>query len=109
MSFMSRPPLARGARVRQQGYLTGVLDRGRNVALVLGAVAGYPAGTDLSAVGNELPQQSRVLVVDVGDLVVAEQANLLLRLAQCRLCHRGAPFRAPPQGGNGLGLWTGCV
>src|SRR5690606_4482596 len=30
---------------------------------------------------------------------MAEQANLLLRLAQCRLGHRGAPLRAPPAAG----------
>src|SRR5690349_1588980 len=97
MSFIcpESPFSARGARVRQQGHLTGVLDSGRHVALVLGAVARHPAGTDLAAVGDELPQQPRVLVVDVGDLVMAEEANLLFRLANCRLRHRGAPLRAP--------------
>src|SRR5882672_10757411 len=82
MSFMCPyPPLANGAGVRQQRHLTAVLHSRGDVALVLGAVAGDPTGTDLAAVGNELPQQVRVLVVDVLRLVLAKGANLLLRLA----------------------------
>src|SRR3954470_19678534 len=80
-------------RVGQQGHLAGVLDRDGDVALVLDAVAGHPAGTDLAAVGDELPQQRRVLVVDVGRLVLAELADLLLRLAKDWLGHCGASSR----------------
>src|SRR5581483_3617641 len=79
--------LASGRGVGQQRHLTAVLDSRGDVTLVLGAVAGDPAGTDLAAVGDELPQQVRVLVVDVADLVLAEDANLLLRLAHRRLRH----------------------
>src|SRR5437764_11883672 len=92
ISFISPPSLARGARVRQQRHLAGVLDRRRDITLVLGAVARHPTGADLAPVGDELPQQRGVLVVDVGDLLLAEQANLLLRLAYRRLGHRGAPY-----------------
>src|SRR5476651_280687 len=83
MSFMVVVPfLARSAGVGQQRHLAAVLHRGGDVALVLGAVAGDPTGPDLAAVGNVLPQQVGVLVVDVGDLLLAEHANLLLRLAK---------------------------
>src|SRR5450631_4113553 len=87
MSFMVVvPSLARGAGVGQQRHLAAVLHRGGDVALVLGAVAGDPTGPDLAAVGNVLPQQVGVLVVDVG--------NLLLRLAKGNLRHRVTPSRA---------------
>src|SRR5437868_4189177 len=94
MSFMiCRPPdSARGAGVRQQRHLAGVLNRRSDIPLVLRAVAGHPPGTDLAAVGNELPQQTGVLVVDVGDFLLAENANLLLWLAGRWLRHRGAPL-----------------
>src|SRR6266702_1315612 len=42
--------LARGARVRKERHLAGVLDRRRDVPLVAGAVAGHPPGADLAAV-----------------------------------------------------------
>src|SRR3954454_15153369 len=92
MSFMvRRPPLARGAGVGQQRHLTAVLHGRGDVALVLGAVAGDPAGPDLAAVGDELPQQAGVLVVHVGDLLLAELTDLLLGLTGRWLGHRGAP------------------
>src|SRR5690242_18728073 len=90
MSFIVAPS-ARGRGVGQQGHLAAVLHGRRDVALVLGAVAADPAGPDLAAVGDELAEQRRVLVVDVGDLLLAEHADLLLRLAQWWLGHRGAP------------------
>src|SRR6266567_1977450 len=80
-------PLANGAGVRQQRHLTAVLHGRGDVVLVLGAVAGHSTGPDLAAVGNELPQQVRVLVVDVLGLVLAECADLLLRLAHRGLGH----------------------
>src|SRR4051795_181205 len=90
MSFIGSSSAGR-RRVGQQGHLAGVLDRDGDVALVLDAVAGDPAGTDLAAVGDELPQQGGVLVVDVGRLVLAELADLLLGLANRWLRHRSSP------------------
>src|SRR5262249_43816143 len=55
-------PLSRRRGVRKQRDLTGVLHRDGDVALVLAAVAGHPAGADLAAVGDVLPQQRGVLV-----------------------------------------------
>src|SRR5512132_2965848 len=67
--------------VGEQGHLPGVLDGGGDVALVLGAVAGDPAGADLAPVAHELAQQVDVLVVDVVLLLGAELAELALGLA----------------------------
>src|SRR5215213_11724305 len=67
--------------VREQGHLPGVLAGGGDVALVLGAVAGDPAGADLAPVAHELAQQVDVLVVDVVLMVRAELAELALGLA----------------------------
>src|SRR5262249_19523421 len=61
-------------------HLAGVLDRRRDVALMLDAVARDPAGPDLAPVGHELPEAPHVLVVDVGHLVLAEHTELLLLL-----------------------------
>src|ERR1700722_14429768 len=90
------------AGVRQQGHLAGVLDRLGDVTLVLGAVPGDPAGPDLAPVGNELPQQPGVLVVHVGDLLLAEQADFLPGLADRCFRHHGAPVQSPACRGDGL-------
>src|SRR5215212_4810733 len=80
--------------VGEQGHLPGVLDGGGDVALVLGAVAGDPAGADLAPVAHELAQQVDVLVVDVVLLLGAELAELALGLAlEGALGHAGAAFR----------------
>src|SRR6266536_2459474 len=83
---------------------------------MLGAVARYAAGTDLAAVGDKFPQQGSVLVVDVGDLLLAEKAHLFLRFAYRCLGHRGAPSQEPrlrrgwsfPRGGRGWSLGPAC-
>src|SRR3954453_13333990 len=107
MIFMSRLPSATGRGVGQQRELAGVLHRDRDVALVLHTVAGDPTRADLAAVGDELAEQRGVLVVDTGRLLLAELANLLLRLAHHCLGHCGAPFqraRLMPE----WWAWTGC-
>src|ERR1035441_7833663 len=100
------PPCASacGAGVGQQRHLPRVLDRRGDIALVLRAVSGNPPCPDLATVRDELPQQPRVLVVHVGDLLLAEQADLLLRLANRWFCHRGAPWQSP---GSRRG-WSVC-
>src|SRR6476469_7679354 len=103
---------ARRRGVGQQRHLAAVLHGHGDVTLVLAAVAADAAGTDLAAVGDELPQQRRVLVVDVGRLVLAELANLLLGLAQNRLRHCGAPSSSPDPADVGSGMvgggsWSG--
>src|SRR6266571_7349455 len=76
MIFIRCPGPSPGG-VWQQGHLPGVLDRRGHLTLVLGAVPAHPAGTDLAPVGDELPEHRDVLVVDVGDLLLAEHAELL--------------------------------
>src|SRR5258708_38395665 len=75
---------------------------------MLRAVAGDPPGPDLAAVGDELPQQPRVLVVHVGDLLLAEQADLLFWLANRWLGHRGAPWQSPARRGGGAAAGGGA-
>src|SRR5664279_369952 len=110
MSFISWDLLAgrsaRRGRVGQQSHLAGVLHRDGDVALVLDAVARHPARPDLAAVGDELAQEGGVLVVDVGHLLLAELANLLLGLAEYWLGHCGAPFREPGSRRNGRSGWS---
>src|SRR3954469_24993288 len=78
---------ARRRGVGQQRHLAAVLHGHGDVTLVLAAVAADAAGTDLAAVGDELPQQRRVLVVHAGRLVLAELADLFLDLADGGLGH----------------------
>src|SRR3954454_23787471 len=89
ISFMASPGRR---RVGQQRHLAGVLDRLGDLSLLLGGYAGDPAGPDLAAVGDELAEQVRVLVVDVADLGRGERVLLLLGFANGWLCHvRGSP------------------
>src|SRR5699024_7381547 len=104
------PSSARSRGVGQQCRLAGVLHSRGDVTLMTRAAAGDAAGADLPAVGNVLPQQRRVLVVDVLDLVLTEGADLLLRLALSLLGHRGAlPSKSPGAcwHGNPGWLWVG--
>src|SRR5690606_33275775 len=68
----------------QQCHLPGVLDRPSDLALLLGRHTGHPPRADLAPVGDELPQQGGVLVVDVGDPLLVERVHLLLWLAYRR-------------------------
>src|SRR5437764_4163508 len=81
ISFIASSRSARGRGVREQSHLAGVLDCLRELALLLRADAGHPAGADLAAVGDELAQQRGVLEVDVVDLCGQQRVGLLLRLA----------------------------
>src|SRR6185503_16816062 len=57
-----------------------VLDRRGDVALMLHAVARDAASPQLAPLGHELAQRDGVLVVDVVDAVLAEDAELALAL-----------------------------
>src|SRR5688500_18431380 len=100
MSFIVAAMSARRRGVGQQRHLTAVLDRHGDVALVLPAVAADAGRADLAAVRDVLAQRAGVLVVDVGHLVLAELADLLLQLAGRWLGHRlSSPGRASKSGG----------
>src|SRR6478609_6388896 len=63
-------------RERHQRDHAGALDRDAHLALVLGAVPRDAARNDLAAIGDEVLQGLRVLVVDRHVLVGAEAADL---------------------------------
>src|SRR4029077_14974044 len=85
--------------VRHEGELARPLDGAGDLALMATAGTGDPARADLAPLGDEPPQRARVLVVDLLDLVLAEQAGLAAagatrtllvpapRLAAALLCH----------------------
>src|SRR5918995_5409396 len=81
--------------VRQKRHLAGALDRDRGLALVLRAEAGDPSGTDLATVRGEPSQHVVVLVVNVGNVLLAEHARLAL--ARAPLCTRApSPTHSKP-------------
>ena len=68
-------------RVGHESHLASVLfDRASDVALVLHAGASHATGLDFAAVGNVFAQHSRIFVVDVLSVVLAELAVLTARL-----------------------------
>src|ERR1700751_3282474 len=69
---VSRLPRRRSER--QQRDLTGILDRERNITLMLHAVSGDATRTDLAALADVGAQQRGVLVVDLLLLFAAEHA-----------------------------------
>ena len=46
------------------------------------ASSGYTSGEDLSSLGNELSELSYVLVIDIVNLVLAEDTNLLSSMSR---------------------------
>src|SRR3712207_2891974 len=90
--------------VGQQRHLAGALDGRGGLALVLRAEARNPSRADLAAVRDEPAQHVIVLVVDVGDVLLAEDARLALyRTAPAG---RSSPFPThslPPEISAALG------
>src|SRR5947209_5596119 len=76
MTFMGSLLLVCLDGVGQQGDVAAALDGGRHLALVQGAVARDAAGDDLAALGDEVLEVGRVLVVDLEVLVGAVAADL---------------------------------
>src|SRR5258705_9753346 len=62
-----------GHRERQQREHPRAADRGRDHALLARARSADPARDHLAAVGDERPQDLRVLVIDLGDDLVGQQ------------------------------------
>ncbi len=56
--------------------MTSALDSGLELTLVLCTCAGNTAGKDLSALADELAKARCILVIDVADVLLAEDANL---------------------------------
>src|SRR5262245_35708226 len=77
---IARPLLARHGEGHERDHARP-LDGQRHLALVLGAVAADAPRDDLAAVGDEVLEGLRVLVVDLDLLVGAEAADLAPREA----------------------------
>src|SRR5690242_16811857 len=97
ISFSLLPGRSAGrAGVRQQRHLPRVLHGLGDLTLLLHGDTGDPTGADLAPVGDELPQDVDVLVVDLLDTRGLQRVLLLLGLANGWLRHRGAPPPGEP-------------
>ena len=63
--------------VGKKCHLACSLDSSSELSLVKSASAGNTSGEDLSALGDELSELCNILVVDLVNLILAEDANLL--------------------------------
>lgn len=63
--------------VGHKSHLTGALDSERELTLMLCASTGDSAGKKLGALAYELAEACGILIVDVIDLICAENANFL--------------------------------
>ena len=62
--------------VGKKAHEAGILDGDGELALILGAGAGDDARGDLAVGANEAGEKLRILVVNVFDMVLLEEANL---------------------------------
>ena len=90
---------------------------------MLGASASNATCADLAAIGDVLAKGRNIFVIDIGDLVAAEAAWLLLDLLEgcwrdlwfllqrsIRTCsHCGAPFIGPAKRGGMVGFLEGWL
>ncbi len=62
--------------VRKKSYLTCTLNSGVELSLVYCTCAGNSSGKNFSALANELAKLCRILVIDKGNLICAEDTYL---------------------------------
>ena len=67
--------------VGEKRHLASSLDSYGELSLVKSAVTANTSGEDLSSLGNELSELCYVLVINVSNLILAEDANLLSSVA----------------------------
>ena len=72
--------------VRKKCHLASSLDSYGELSLVESTVAANTSGENLSSLRGELSKLSDILVIDLGNLILAEDANLLssVCLTVCR-------------------------
>ena len=63
--------------VGKKCHLASSLDSYGELSLVKSTVAGYTSGENLCSLRGELSKLSDILVIDLGYLILAEDANLL--------------------------------
>ena len=56
--------------------MPGPLDRNCQLSLVLGTIAGAPAGKDLAPVSKERTQHLNLFVIDILNAILAEDTHL---------------------------------
>ena len=83
-AFVTNQLLVRN--VGKKCHLASSLDSYGELSLVKSAVAGNTSGETLSSLRGELSKLSDILVIDLGNLILAEDANLLssMSLTICR-------------------------
>ena len=71
--------------VGEKCHLACSLDSYSELSLVKSTVAGNTSGENLSSLRGELSKLSDILVIDLGNLILAEDANLLssVTLTEC--------------------------
>ena len=82
--------------VGEKCHLASSLDSGGKLSLVKSAVAANTSGEDLCSLGNELSELCYILVIDLGYLVLAEDANFLSSVSRTEcgtLCIVSIHFR----------------
>ena len=84
LSYNNNNKLVRN--VGEKCHLASSLDSYGELSLVESAVAGNTSGENLSSLRGELSKLSDILVIDLGNLILAEDANLLssMVLTECR-------------------------
>ena len=84
LSYNECPKLV--GNVGEKCHLASSLDSYGELSLVESAVAANTSGENLSSLRGELSKLSDILVIDLGNLILAEDANLLssVTLTECR-------------------------
>ena len=72
--------------VGEKCHLACYLDSGSKLSLVKSTVAGNTSGEDLCSLGNELSELSNILIINIVNLILTEDANLLssVHRTECR-------------------------
>ena len=78
--------------VGKKCHLSSSLDSNVKLSLVKSASSGYTSGEDLSSLGNELSELRYVLVINIVNLVLAEDTNLLSSMSRTEGRTRGFVF-----------------
>ena len=84
--------------VRQQSYVPGAFDCHRQPTLMLGAGSCLASRFDLAMLGDEVPQQIDILVVNRADLVDTEGTNLAAATSSGTSATTPIPPASPPIG-----------
>jgi hypothetical protein len=71
----------------QQGHLPGFLDFSGELALMFGAGPGDSAGDDLAPVGDEIPEQVYIFIVQINILICAKATEFFSgrEFSECHL------------------------